>query len=181
MNSDLENLKSLGKASIIESAFNILRENKQLTVDIIPSDYNISVWANSEKLLVKFIRKLKYIPINTHYVYDLTVDMLTKKVSPFDDWYRCEKDLFYIPSEDDILKIEFVKKHCEVPVAHFDNCIYEEDDSWFIKITNKYAFRKFNMNKLTGEISFEIEGSYHVGPSESFRRVPDPLKEIFDE
>ncbi len=170
-----------GKEAIITYAFDILEKNVS-TLKINSKEYEIKVWANKTNVIVKFKRRIHFIPIDSDYKYDISVDLINKKVSPFEDWFYNKKGkTFFIPSEQEKEKIEFVKKHAGMPFSGFGFKIIEKQDNYWISETNKYSFRKFYLDKITGEISAVMEGSYSVGPIiEGHILNEDPLKEIFD-
>lgn len=160
MENNVEKLKSFGKDSLINLALIALKE-KKLPVEIIPEDYEITVWANKTEIIVKFRRLIKFIPLNheiSDFEYNLEVNLLTHKVSPFDDWHYMSE--FYIPSKEEKEKIKFVKKAYGLPHKEFENVVYEDKDFYKIEIDNEVSFGRYSIDKKTGVVSTETQGSY---------------------
>ena len=160
----LDKIKYKGKTSIIQLAFHIL-ESRKYPLSFTSSDFEISVWANKKEILVKFKRLIKYIPKNieeSDYIYDLSVNVITKELDPIDTW---GPDSFYIPSEQDAKNIEFVKKYFGLPIQGFENKVYEEEDMYCINTENEVAFGKYYIDKNTGEEAMPpMQGSYILKP-----------------
>ena len=179
MKNKTKKIIALGKASIIETAYNII-EQKLLTIKIIPEDYEITVWANQKELIVKFRRRIRYYPMNKEksgFDYDLSVNLINKEINPIDIW-GIEK--FYIPTEEDIRNVKFVKESFGFPQQGFDINIHEEKDHYFISLDNEQAYGKYYIDKISGEEKpGSIQGSYIPRPFSDFDEADkDPLKEI---
>ena len=174
-------IKALGKSKIIELAFNLI-ESKFPGLKIIPEDFEITVWANSKEVIVKFRRRVRYYPMNKKeqdFTYDLSVNLISKEIDPIESWGI---DEFYIPTEDDLKNIKFVKESFGFPEQGFNISISEKEDSYYIGVTNKVAYGKYYIDKITGkETTGSIQGSYIPRPQADFdkRNVDtDPLTEI---
>jgi len=167
-----------GKEAIITHAFDILEKNVA-TLKINLKDYEIKVWANKTNAFVKFKRRIQYKPLKSdHLEYNISVDIINKKVSPFENG---GKDTSYIPTKQEKEKIEFVKKNGGLAYKGFVCKIVEEIDKYWISITNKYSFSKFYIDKITGEKSPVMQGSYTVGPIIKGHILNEnPLKEIYE-
>ncbi len=168
-----------GKGAIIAYAFDILEEKVPL-LKINPKDYEINVWVNKTKAFVEFKRRIRFIPMGKVSLdHDIEVDLINKKVTPFEDW-SYDKSRFFIPSEKEKEKIKFVKKHAGIPVDGFDCTVFERED-YHISITNEHSYNQFHIDKITGEKSLGMEGSYTVQPMlENDTHDEDPIKEIYD-
>lgn len=190
MENSVEKLKSFGKDSLINLALIALME-KKLPEEISPEDYEITVWANKTEVLVKFRRLIKFIPLNhkeEDFEYNLVVNLLTHKVSPFDDWHHMNE--FYNPSKEEKEKIKFVKKAYGLPHDGFENVIHEYEDSYKVSIDNDVAFGRYSIDKKTGVVSTETQGSYEPAPFPDAPGLPNNgkpfehsdylLKEVMD-
>src|SRR5690606_30532264 len=150
MENRIEKLKSFGKDSLINLALITLKE-KKFPAEISPEDYEVTVWANKTDILVKFRRLIKFIPLNhkiDDFEYNLVVNILTHKVSPFDDGHQMSE--FYIPSKEEKEKIKFVKKAYGLPHDGFENVVHEYEDFYKISMDNDVAFGKYSIGKKTG-------------------------------
>src|SRR5690606_7471283 len=164
MENRVEKLKSFGKDSLINLALITLKE-KKLPAEVSPEDYEITVWANKTEVLVKFKRLIKFIPLNydiNDFEYNVIVNILSHKVSPFDDWFHMGE--FYFPSKEEKEKIKFVKKAYGLPHKGFENVIYEHEDSFKISLDNKVAYGRYSIDKKSGVVTTEIQGSYMPEP-----------------
>lgn len=190
MENRVETLKSFGKDSLINLALITLKE-KKLPAEISPEDYEITVWANKTEVLVKFRRLIKFIPLNHEiddFEYNLVVNIITHKVSPFDDWFHMGE--FYNPSKEEKEKIKFVKKAYGLPHNGFENVVHEYEDLYKISLDNEVAYGRYSIDKKTGAVSIEIQGSYLPAPPPSTPDISDNgqvseqsnylLKEIVD-
>ncbi len=177
-----------GKKAIIAYTFTIIKE-KVPTLEINPKDYEITVWANKTEAIVEFRRLIRYNPLNSgHLRYDITVNLINERVYPFEN--RPE-DSFYVPTKEEFVKIEFVKKYGGIPIKGFDVGVREEKDSYWIGYSNKSNHGGFSIDKITGERSDELQGHMTISPHvvsplmlpPQTKNQPinkDPLKEIFD-
>lgn len=174
-------IKALGKSKIIELAFNLI-ESKFPGLKIIPEDFEITVWANSKEVIVKFRRRVRYYPMNKKeqdFTYDLSVNLISKEIDPIESWGI---DEFYIPTEDDLKNIKFVKESYGFPQQGFNISIYENEDSYHISVTNEVAYGKYYIDKITGKETIgSIQGSYIPKPFPDIAEGEidkDPLIEI---
>lgn len=170
-----------GKKATIAYAFDIINK-KSPTVEINPKEYEIKVFANKTTVTVLLKRRIHFIPIDSNYEYNITVDIPTKKISPFEDWsYNTRGNTFFTPSKQEKEKIEFVKKHAGIPYKGFDFTIAEKQDNYWVSETNKHSFSKYYIDKITGKKYDVMQGSYSARPLiEGHVLNKDPLKEIFD-
>ncbi|MDR7212088.1 hypothetical protein [Flavobacterium piscis] len=170
---NMEYLKSKSKQELIEIAIKILKE-KQPSLIINFDEFEGTAWGNSKEILVKFRRYIRFIPLNTepYQYYDISVNLVTKQILPFESGYNFT---FYIPSEEDKKKLNFIKEKANFPrQSDFDITITENEDHYWISNTSKTSFSKFFINKKTGLKSGVIEGSYSVN------RVKPVLESIYD-
>src|SRR5690606_3499901 len=190
MENSVEKLKSFGKDSLINLALITLKE-KKLPAEISPEDYEITVWANMTEVLVKFRRLIKFVPLNheiSDFEYNLVVNITTHKGSPFDDWFNING--YYYPSKEEKEKIKFVKKAYGLPHNGFENIVHEYEDLYKISLDNKVAYGRYSINKKTGAVSTETQGSYMPEPPlnapvvfdnwEDLEQNDNFLKEIID-
>ena len=157
--SDENEIDRITKNAVIRIAKGILqKEQPSLTLNF--DDYEITVLGDSKNTVVEFRRIVRYVPLGTdpkkHFSYDVTVNLNTNKVSPFDDTFQ---DEFYIETDEDKKAIEFVKKNFGGLTSDFENTIYEGAADYYIDIKNKYSFGKYIVNKKTGVAKTEIQAS----------------------
>lgn len=179
MEDDILKLKRQGKASLVGQAFDILKAN-QPALEINADDYDITVWANSKEVIVKFRRLIRYVRDSGNWYYDITVNLTTQKVSPWDDILF--KDNFFIPTKAEQQVIDHLKEVTLLPYPHMESSISEGDENYYINCTSKTSFRHYFINKATGEESGILEGSYAVLPADMLPSSgdDDELEEIKD-
>nr|WP_294922237.1 hypothetical protein [uncultured Flavobacterium sp.] len=157
---NMEHLKSKNKNELVELALEILKE-KQPSITIDPDDFEGTAWGNSKEIIVKFRRCIRFIPLyndpEKRFSYDITVNLNTNEISPFDDTFKSE---FYIETDEDKKAIEFIKKNFGIFSSDFENTIYEGEEDYYIDCKNKYSFGKYVVNKKTGRGKPEIQTSY---------------------
>lgn len=141
--------------------------------------YEITVWKNSEKTIVNYIRIIKFTPLDKkdeNLDYDFEVNLTNREVSPFD--FR-GFETFYIPTTEEQEKINFVIKAFGLPRLGFNNAIVEGPEMYSIYINNETAFGEYFIDKITGKecMSF-IQGSYALMPDFPELVDADPLIEI---
>lgn len=166
-NQNMENqinvIKTLGKDAIIKRANRII-EKKYPTLKINSSDFGITAWSNKKDVVVKFKRRIKYVRLGgeNDFNYDFSVNVVKHLVIPFDVFGI---DRFYIPTKEDLNKIEFVRKKINLPRQGFYSEICEKADYYEIHVTNEVAFGSYFIDKITGrEVQGSIEGSYAQVP-----------------
>jgi len=177
MDNNITEIMALGKGAIIAYAFDVI-EKKMPSLEINPQDFEIKVWANKTKALVKFRRLIKYYPQNKKdgIDHDFTVDIITREN---DIW---SIDDFYVPTKQDLKNIKFVKEHFGLPSTNeFEISIYEGEDQFNINLDNKVAFGRYFIDKHTGKEHPGIQSSYIPMPSPISEEINrDPLKEIYE-
>lgn len=144
----------------IQFALQILKE-KQPSIDIHLGDYHIKVWRDSEGILVDFKRIVQYISIDKNkdnLCFDIVVNLRNQEIKPFDN--TAFYGSFYIPSEKDLIAIEFINKHFGVFSSQFENVIHEDVEEYKISCKNEASFGYYTLNKFTGEQGPAIQGSY---------------------
>ncbi|OEK08134.1 hypothetical protein A8C32_01345 [Flavivirga aquatica] len=179
MENKIEKIKALGKDSIVKIAYNIL-EKKYPTLKINLNNFEITTWSNKKEIVVNFKRHITFIPLgrnSSDFNYNFLINMITEDVNTL-NYGRISS--FYIPTEEEVKKIEFVKKAFNLPRLGFDNEISEETDMYVVRISNDDAFGIYHIDKITGkEILGSIEGSYESPPEiEQDIINEDPLIEI---
>ncbi|MGL1887695.1 MAG: hypothetical protein OCD76_14355 [Reichenbachiella sp.] len=173
---------ALGKIQLIDEA-NSFVGYKYPGFTFSTIEYEITTWANSKRVVVKYRRLIRFTPLgkeNENLDYDFEVD-LTNQNTSFDTWGM---DKFYIPTTEEQEKINFVMNAFGLPLSGFDNSIIEEADSYRINIDSEASFGRYVIDKTTGnECEGSIQGSYEPMPDDildDLPRFPDPLIEIVD-
>lgn len=157
----MEQLRSKHKQELLEIALEILKE-KQPSLVIDSDNFEGTAWANSKEIIVKFRRYIRFIPQNTepHQYYDITVNLMSKQILPFECGYNFS---FYIPSEEDNKKLNFIKEKTDFPnQSNLEITITENEDNYWISTKSKTSFSKFFIVKNTGFKSGLLEGSFSV-------------------
>ena len=166
------------KKEITNMAIFLLKEKHPL-LSLDFNDYEIKVLGDSKNTLVEFKRIIRYVPLGTdsekHFSYDIKVNLNTKEVLPFDDYFKSE---FYIETKKDKKAIEFIKKNFGGFSSNFENTIYEGEEDYFIDINNQYSFGKYTINKKKGIKKTEIQASYDPMPKPNINQDLDNLIEI---
>lgn len=175
VNKDVEELKLLGKDSLIKLALSYIDKSIDLT------QYNINVLANESDVIVSFRIPLKYIPYNSEYFYDASVDLSNDFISyanysnPED--YQSNTVTFYSPTEEHKENIKFVvnainasKNENIIPVnitELTDDLIIREKPAYYgvEYISEKYDL-VYKINKITGKI-YDLTTGY---------LEPDPMQ-----
>lgn len=176
-NTNVKEILSQGKDSLVLLAREKIRE-KAPEININFNDYEASVWANQSEVVVKFSRLIRYVmPGNNFYYYDLSVNLVTGEVTPFDCiLYR---DNFFMPTPDQQKVIDYLKVKFDLPVKHMENSVSEEEEYYHLSLTSKTSFCHILIHKITGEQSEPLEGSYlmpEVIPE--VEEEEDALKEV---
>lgn len=177
---NMEELKLKSKPELIQIAFEILKE-KQPSVVINADDFESSAWGNSKEIIVKFRRYIRFIPLNADpkekISYDVTVNLNTNEISPFDDYFKSE---FYIETEEDKKAIAFVKEN-SIPIpSDFEITISEKLSSYWINRNSKTTFCHFFIEKKTGVKSGVMEGSFSVNQVKSILEPFDESEEMIE-
>ena len=157
----MNELKLKSKQELIQMAVAILKE-KQPSLVIDSDDFESTTWGNSKEIVVKFRRYIRFIPLkkDSYNHYHITVNLVTKQILPFESGYSPN---FYIPSEEDKKKLDFVQKKADLPKqSASDITISENEDNYWISITTETAISKFIINKKTGFKSGVMKGSYSL-------------------
>lgn len=175
------NLKDHQKDELIEYA-NQMLASKYRDFIYDAKGYDITAWASTEKVVVKFRRIIRFTPLNRkdeNLDYDFEVVLTDQSISPFDTWGMKR---FYIPNKDEQKKIDFVVHAFGMPRQGFNNSIVEDSAMYKILIDNEVAFGHYFIDKITGEECMgSIEGSYAPMPDDIPDLIDhDPLIEIED-
>lgn len=145
---------------LIQLAFDLLNE-KQPSLKIDSSEYHIKVWRGKNGVIIDFARLVQYIPLRlagANLEYDLLINLVRKSIFPFDKEFS--EAQFYIPTEQDLEALEFIKNHFGGFTAEFKNIIYENETEYTISCTNEVAFGHYTLDKTTGIQGPCIQGSY---------------------
>lgn len=174
---DEEETTQKTKKAIIEMGITLLKE-KNPSLKFNFNDYENNVLGDSKNMLVEFKRIIRYVPFGTdpekRFSYDITINLNTNEVSPFDDYFKSE---FYIETPKDKKAIAFIKKNFGGFSANFENTIYEGEEDYFIDSKNQSSFGKYTVNKRTGIVKTEIQASYESMPKPIIEN-PDGYSEI---
>lgn len=141
-------------------ALEIVKE-KQPNMHIKTDDYYIQVWRGANGVLVDFTRIVQYIPMdkmNEQLHFDIAINLTNQEIIPFDNSEF--HGSFYVPSDTDLISLEFIKKHFGVFSPSFKNVIHEEADEYKISCTNEASYGYYTLNKKTGVQGPSIRGSY---------------------
>lgn len=176
VNMNVEELQQLNKDSLIKLALGYMDKSIEVT------QYNIKVLANGSDVIVSFRIPLKYIPYNSEYFYDASVDIGNDFISyanysnPED--YQSNTVTFYVPTEEHQENIKFIvnainesKNENIVPVnitELTDDLIIREKPGYYDieYISEKYDLI-YKINKVTGEIYDLTIGNLEQDPNEN--------------
>lgn len=195
METDIEEIKAKGREAIVQMAFDQIKEKKP-EWEILPQDYEITVWANKKEVIVKFRRLIRYVPKGKHYTYNFSIVIFSKEAPFFNTWY---KNNFFVPTQEQKDTIAYLTELIGLPYQHMDNSISEDEENYYVSMTSKTAFSHHIINKKTGERLEPLEGTYAVLPPPNYNPLDpesnekegdplfpepiaekDPLKEIVD-
>lgn len=168
MENNVEELKSLSEGSLINLALTVLKE-KNLLHKIYIEDYKFTTLVNENEVLVKLNHFVKYVFLGTencHYIYDISIDMITKKVFPFDS--PSGKNAFFEFNETQKKQIDFLKKATVLPYPDFENEVVETKNTFEIHITNETSIAIVSIDKVTGKQLSELNGHFSTTPPLDF-------------
>lgn len=168
MKNTLEDLKNISEDSLINLAFTILKE-KSIPHKINIKDYEITVQTSEKNILVELSRIIKFRPLgseNCHYIYDISINMMTEKVFPFDLLYN--SGVFFELNESQKKQIGFLKKVTVLPYPDFENEVVETENTFEIHITNETSIAIISIDKVTGEQLSELNGHFSTTPPPDF-------------
>ncbi len=152
----------MDKKEAIETANSIVVE-KYPSLNWNANLFDIKVLKNSKHVLVEFHRVIKFIPLGSQesdFVFDLKVDITENIVMPF-DFGRNLQQLAPLKEPSELLRT-YLRK-LKLPRGGFIHTINETSECYKILISNKYAFAKYCIDKMTGEqCQAPIEGSHFV-------------------
>lgn len=161
INEDVEELKLLGRDSLIQLALSYMDKSIDIT------QYNIKILANESDVIVSFRIPVKYVPYNSEYFYDASVDIGNDFISyanysnPED--YQSNTVSFYTPTEEHQENVKFVvnaineSKNENIVPVHIteltDDLIIREKPGYYgiEYISEKYDL-VYKINKETGEV-----------------------------
>ncbi|WP_299212585.1 hypothetical protein [uncultured Aquimarina sp.] len=169
-----ENLRVLGKDSIIEIANTIL-EKKYPVLKINMNDFIITAWSNKKSILIKYRRIFKYVPLGkseNHFIYNFSIDIINEAIYPIDNNFLINS--FYIPTQEERMKIKFVKNTMEFDTT-YHTTIYEKEGEYQISFTNYLISGTGIIDKTTGKST--IMSGVH-GPFEPVKEESGSLIEI---
>ena len=179
MENKIETLTALGKDAIVNQATTILK-NKYPALNITLEDYEITAWANKKEVIVNFNRLLMFKPLNIQNTiyYNFTINVITQNINPFDAFGTSD---FYIPTAEDAIKIETLKKQIALK-AGFVNEVDEKADTYYVSISNDSYFYHYEIDKSTGDRieSSEVQGNWETEPPFEDDTISnnDPLVQI---
>lgn len=161
MQTAIDKITSQGKETIVIMA-NAIIEEKMPSLIIRPEDYEITVWFNEIEVEVRFKRLIKYKQKDVHYRYDLTVEIVRKKIDPFDVWGNNAN--FFIPNQHQKETIDYLTKLMGLPARRMENEIYEDEENYHVTFYSKGGHSTHIINKKTGERLQPLDITYTVLP-----------------
>lgn len=161
VNEDINELKQLDKDSLIKLALSYMDKSIDIT------QYKIKVLANESDIIVSFRIPVKYIPYNSEYFYDASVDIGNDFISyanysnPED--YQRNTVSFYTPTQKHQKNIKFVvnaikesKNENILPIniteRTDDLIIREKPDYYEIEYVSEKYEQTYKINRVSGEI-----------------------------
>ncbi len=148
----IEEIKDLGKDSIIKMANNII-EKKYPTLKINSSDFIIAALSNKKRIIVRFKRPFEYIPLGKAKYFEhgfsnaLIIDIVNESIDPIDYVGINE---FYMPTDEERKKIEFLKNR--IPdYSLYHVTVNEKENTYQIYFHNESFSGVGNIDKITGE------------------------------
>jgi len=130
-------------------------------IDLHTEEYDCKVWRGINGIAVDFTRIIRYVPIGKNereFEYDIIVNLTKKVIMPFEKPILNRK--FFIPSDEDLKSIAFIKKHFGIFSPQFKNIIIEESEEYKISCTNDASYGYYTLNKKTGKQGGALQGSY---------------------
>lgn len=168
---DTDETSQKTKKEIVNMAI-VLLKKRQPSLQIDYDDYESTILGNSKKIVVEFRRIIRYIPLDidlkAQYAYDITVNLNSGEILPFDDFF---KSGFYTETIEDKKALAFIKKNSGPFFSDFKNTIKEQKEDYFIVCQNKYSLEKYLLNKKTGERKTELKIT--LDPASNHDRAPD--------
>ncbi len=173
-NKNVEELKEMGKDSLIKLALSYMDNS------IDASQYNIRVLSNETEVIVSFRIPIKYIPYNSEYFYDASVDLSNDFISyanysnPED--YQSNTVAFYTPRREHKKNIEFIVNAINksenkniVPVnlsdLKDDLIIREKPDHYNVEYVSDNFDQAYKINKVSGKIYDLIMSNLESDPN----------------
>lgn len=161
MKTAVDQITSQGKEAIVQMAYAIMEEQMP-SLAIVPEDYEVTVWATEAEVEVRFKRLVRYMQKDTHYQYDLTVSIVSKRIAPFDLWGADAN--FFIPDQRQKETIAYLTNLMGLPVRGVDNEIYEDEENYHVTFYSKGGHTTHIINKKTGERLQPLDITYMVFP-----------------
>jgi len=175
-NKNVQELKQMGKDSLIKLALSYMDNS----IDV--SQYNIRVLANESEIIVSFRIPLKYIPYNSEYFYDASVDIGNDFISyanysnPED--YQSNTVAFYTPTVVHQKNINFVvnaineskNEHIQsINIAELtdDLIIREKADYYDVEYVSDNFDQAYKINKISGKIYDLTMSNLEPDPNEN--------------
>lgn len=153
-------LLSKENEELIQLALALVNERHPF-IDLNTEEYHCKVWRGMNGIAVDFTRIIRYVPLGKNdqdFEYDIIVNLTQKFIMPFEKPILNRK--FFIPSDEDLKAIVFIKKHFGVFSPHFENIITEEAEEYKISCTNDSSYGYYTVNKKTGKQGGALQGSY---------------------
>jgi hypothetical protein len=144
----------------IQLALTLVNERHPF-IDLNTEEYDCKVWRGINGIAVNFNRIIRYVPIGKNdqdFEYDIIVNLTQKIILPFEKPFLNRK--FFIPSDEDLKAIAFIKKYFGVFSPDFENLIIEEAEEYKISCTNDASYGYYTLNKKTGKQGSALQGSY---------------------
>lgn len=177
---EVERLKTLGKDSLVNLAWNKFNQSKSAKYIITKDEFDYTrVLASDKRVIVSFERNVFYVPLYSQFYYNLQVEFPSGKITKEnlesndhgkDDNYhpKSNADLFtdaylYIPDSDDSKNISLVLR--AIGLDHLD-----KTNNWSSKITIKEREHSFWVESMAG--------SYETGGGKSIYEVEKETGEM---
>lgn len=161
MKTTIAEIVSQGKEAIVQMAFATIEE-KMPSLIILPEAYEITVWSNEKEVEVRLKRRIRYKQENVHHTYDLSVEVLSKKIAPFDTWGVNAN--FFVPNQLQKETIAYLTRLMDLPIPGMVNEIYEDEENYYVTFYSKGGHSIHIINKETGERLQPLDITYAVMP-----------------
>ncbi|MGB4775531.1 MAG: hypothetical protein WBP45_10185 [Daejeonella sp.] len=201
MRTEVERIKQLGRDSIIKLGLQMVQEsfrfNKRITINNFDK---ITVLANKTSVKVLFSNPIRYVPLNSTYLYDVDVNItgegLTYESSSNPKGRNYNDDLipFFLSTKGSEKNTQFViealNKDEDEPSTNFKNkkdlikkldgsLIIRENKTYYdIERISKYQESFYKIDKKSGKIYDENHN--HLIPAPQDEDDHDPLQEYKD-
>lgn len=170
MNTDINKIKKLNRDSIIQLGFSMVQKTAGSNITLKSFD-KITVFANKKSVIVSFFNPIKYVPSNSVYYYDISVDIIQKTSSygpvsnPREYGSGKQNISFFVPTAESEKKILFVinavnknesaiagNKKSFLEKMDGSMIIRDYPDYYEIERVSEYNESWYKINKISGKI-----------------------------